>query len=143
MAEAGRTGRITVATNMAGRGTDILVDHEVARQGGLHVLMLEPHESVRVDWQLFGRAGRQGQPGYARAYVALDDDLLRRHLPIWLAPIRFLMQWGPAWRGALIRPMIQLAQRRAQARAFQQRRYLQQRERELRKQLSFTGSNAA
>lgn len=143
VAEAGRTGRITVATNMAGRGTDILVDHEVARQGGLHVLMLEPHESVRVDWQLFGRAGRQGQPGYARAYVALDDDLLRRHLPIWLAPLRFLMKWGPAWRGALIRPMIQLAQRRAQARAFQQRRYLQQRERELRKQLSFTGPGAA
>jgi preprotein translocase subunit SecA len=143
VAEAGRTGRITVATNMAGRGTDILVDHEVARQGGLHVLMLEPHESVRVDWQLFGRAGRQGQPGYARAYVALDDDLLRRHLPIWLAPLRFLMQWGPISRGALIRPLIQLAQRRAQARAFQQRRYLQQRERELRKQLSFTGSNAA
>jgi preprotein translocase subunit SecA len=143
VAEAGRTGRITVATNMAGRGTDILVDHDVASAGGLHVLMLEPHESVRVDWQLFGRAGRQGQPGYARAYVALDDDLLRRHLPLWLSPLRPLMRLAPIWRSLLIGLMIRLAQRRAQARAFQQRRYLQQRERELRKQLSFTGSGAA
>jgi preprotein translocase subunit SecA len=143
VAEAGKRGRITVATNMAGRGTDILIGPLVASQGGLHVLMLEPHESVRVDWQLFGRAGRQGQPGHAQAYAALDDDLLRRHLPLALAPLRALARLSPRWRGGLIGPMIALAQRRAQARAFQQRRYLQQRERELRKQLSFTRAGAA
>jgi preprotein translocase subunit SecA len=143
VAEAGQTGRITVATNMAGRGTDILVGPLVASQGGLHVLMLEPHESVRVDWQLFGRAGRQGQPGHAQAYVALDDDLLRRHLPWWLTPLLALARRVPRLRGSLVAPLVSWAQRRAQARAFQQRRYLQQRERELRKQLSFTGAGAA
>ena len=102
--------------------------------------MLEPHESVRVDWQLYGRAGRQGQPGHAQAFVALDDDLLKRHLPFWLAPLRALMARSPAWRGALIGPLVAWCQRRAQARAFLQRRYLQQRERELRKQLSFSST---
>jgi preprotein translocase subunit SecA len=138
VAEAGRPGRITVATNMAGRGTDIHIAAQVAAQGGLHVLMLEPHESVRVDWQLFGRAGRQGQPGHAQAYVALDDDLLRRHLPFWLVPLRALLARGSAARAHLIGPLVAWSQRRAQARAFQQRRYLQQRERELKKQLSFS-----
>ena len=138
VAEAGRPGRITVATNMAGRGTDIHIAAQVAAQGGLHVLMLEPHESVRVDWQLFGRAGRQGQPGHAQAFVALDDDLLRRHLPFWLVPLRALLARGSAARAHLIGPLVAWSQRRAQARAFQQRRYLQQRERELKKQLSFS-----
>ncbi|MFM1854958.1 MAG: hypothetical protein RLZ83_267 [Pseudomonadota bacterium] len=137
VAAAGQPGCITVATNMAGRGTDIHLPPGVAERGGLHVLMLEPHESVRVDWQLYGRAGRQGQPGHAQAYVALDDDLLARHLPFWLAPLRALMARSPAWRGALMASLIGWCQRRAQARAFLQRRYLQQRERELRKQLSF------
>ena len=138
VAEAGRPGRITVATNMAGRGTDIHIAAQVAAQGGLHVLMLEPHESVRVDWQLFGRAGRQGQPGHAQAFVALDDDLLRRHLPFWLVPLRALLARGSTARAHLIGPLVAWSQRRAQARAFQQRRYLQQRERELKKQLSFS-----
>ena len=140
VAAAGQPGHITVATNMAGRGTDIHLPAQVAGRGGLHVLMLEPHESVRVDWQLFGRAGRQGQPGHAQAFVALDDDLLKRHLPFWLAPLRALMARSPAWRGALIGPLVAWCQRRAQARAFLQRRYLQQRERELRKQLSFSST---
>jgi preprotein translocase subunit SecA len=140
IAQAGRPGQITVATNMAGRGTDILIDPEVAARGGLQVLMLEPHESVRVDWQLFGRAGRQGQPGRAQAYAALDDDLLLRHLPVWLAPLRRVLRLTAAGRGWWIGPFIWLAQRRVQSRAFQQRRYLQQRERELRKQLAFTGA---
>jgi preprotein translocase subunit SecA len=140
VAAAGQPGSITVATNMAGRGTDIHLPAQVAGRGGLHVLMLEPHESVRVDWQLYGRAGRQGQPGHAQAFVALDDDLLKRHLPFWLAPLRALMARSPAWRGALIGPLVVWCQRRAQARAFLQRRYLQQRERELRKQLSFSST---
>jgi preprotein translocase subunit SecA len=144
VAAAGQPGCITVATNMAGRGTDILIPPEVASCGGLHVLMLEPHDSVRVDRQLFGRAGRQGQPGYAQPYVCLDDELLTRHLPFWLAPVRALMAASPGLRRGLIGPLVAWSQRRAQARAYQQRRALQERERELRKQLSFstTGSSS-
>ena len=63
VAQAGRRGRVTVATNMAGRGTDILLDPEVRAAGGLHVILTEFHESSRIDRQLFGRAGRQGDPG--------------------------------------------------------------------------------
>jgi preprotein translocase subunit SecA len=138
VAAAGQLGRITVATNMAGRGTDILVASEVADTGGLHVLMVEPHDSIRVDWQLFGRAGRQGQNGHAQAFVALDDDLLGRYLPFWLAPLRGLLTRSQHWRGQLISILIGLAQRNAQRSAFQQRRLLQQREQQIRKQLAFS-----
>ena len=138
VAAAGRPGCITVATNMAGRGTDILLDAPLRDHGGLQVLMLEPHESARVDWQLFGRAGRQGQPGAAQPFVTLDDDLLRRHVPGalrgWLWP---LLARSPALRARLIAPLVRLAQARAQRQAALQRRWLQQRERQLRRQLSF------
>ncbi len=81
VAEAGQPGQITIATNMAGRGTDIRLGEGVAGLGGLHVIATERHESKRVDRQLFGRAGRQGDPGSAQAFVNVDDDLLQRHLP--------------------------------------------------------------
>ncbi|MDZ5456699.1 preprotein translocase subunit SecA [Azohydromonas lata] len=142
IALAGEPGRITVATNMAGRGTDILLGAGVAEQGGLQVLMVEPHESERVDWQLFGRAGRQGQPGFAQAFVGLEDDLLQRHLPFWLVPLRDLLARSPRWRGALAHVLVRWAQRRAQRQAFQQRRYLRLREQQLRKQLAFASDGA-
>ncbi len=95
VAQAGRPGAVTVATNMAGRGTDIILggnpdmldisegawqaDHdEVIKQGGLFILGTERHEARRIDNQLRGRSGRQGDPGESRFYVALDDDLMRR-----------------------------------------------------------------
>ena len=78
---AGRIGAVTVATNMAGRGTDIKLGRGVADLGGLHVLATERNESRRVDRQLYGRAGRQGDPGNAQAFVSLDDDLVRRFVP--------------------------------------------------------------
>jgi preprotein translocase subunit SecA len=81
IAEAGQPGRITIATNMAGRGTDIRLGEGVTGRGGLHVIATERHESKRVDRQLFGRAARQGDPGSARAYVSTEDELLVRHLP--------------------------------------------------------------
>ncbi len=142
VAQAGQPGHITVATNMAGRGTDIHIEASVADMGGLHVLMLEPHESARVDWQLFGRAGRQGQPGHAQAYVALDDDLLQRHLPGWLRPLMAMLGGTATLRGLLMPALIRWAQGRAHRRAFQQRRYLQQREGELKKQLSFADASS-
>ena len=79
VAEAGLKGRITVATNMAGRGTDIKLGRGVVELGGLHVIATEPHGSHRVDRQLFGRAARQGDPGCAQMYCSVEDDLFYRH----------------------------------------------------------------
>ena len=76
---AGQVGRITVATNMAGRGTDIELGRGVRELGGLHVISTEPHGSARVDRQLFGRAARQGDPGCAQLFACLEDDLFQRH----------------------------------------------------------------
>ena len=77
VAEAGRTGIVTIATNMAGRGTDIKLTPEVKEAGGLAIIGTERHESRRVDRQLRGRAGRQGDPGSSVFYVSLEDDLMR------------------------------------------------------------------
>jgi preprotein translocase subunit SecA len=77
VAEAGRTGTVTIATNMAGRGTDIKLTAEVKAAGGLAIIGTERHESRRVDRQLRGRAGRQGDPGSSIFYVSLEDDLMR------------------------------------------------------------------
>ena len=77
VAEAGRTGQVTIATNMAGRGTDIKLTPEVVKAGGLAIIGTERHESRRVDRQLRGRAGRQGDPGSSQFFVSLEDDLMR------------------------------------------------------------------
>jgi preprotein translocase subunit SecA len=76
VAAAGEAGRITVATNMAGRGTDIRLSPEALAAGGLHVIISEIHESERIDRQLIGRCGRQGDPGSYRFYMALDDEII-------------------------------------------------------------------
>lgn len=85
VAQAGQAGGITIATNMAGRGTDIKPADDVLKKGGLHVILTEFHESARVDRQLFGRSARQGQPGKVEAMVSLEDDLFRRYAPLLLA----------------------------------------------------------
>lgn len=77
VAEAGRAGMVTIATNMAGRGTDIKISPEVKNAGGLAIIGTERHESRRVDRQLRGRAGRQGDPGSSQFFVSLEDDLMR------------------------------------------------------------------
>jgi preprotein translocase subunit SecA len=99
VAQAGRKGAVTIATNMAGRGTDIILggnpegrdpgewqrEHdEVVELGGLHIIGTERHESRRIDNQLRGRSGRQGDPGSSRFYVSFEDDLMRRFAPDWL-----------------------------------------------------------
>ncbi len=88
IAAAGQQGRITVATNMAGRGTDIHLGPGVRHLGGLHVLATERHTARRIDRQLFGRCGRQGDPGSCELLAALDDEIFKAHL-------------GPAGRGLL------------------------------------------
>ncbi len=76
IAAAGQPNRVTVSTNMAGRGTDIKLGEAMAELGGLHVICTELHDSARIDRQLMGRCGRQGDPGSIRQYLALDDDIL-------------------------------------------------------------------
>ena len=77
VAQAGVAGAVTIATNMAGRGTDIKLDDEARAAGGLKIIGTERHESRRIDNQLRGRAGRQGDPGESRFYISLEDDLMR------------------------------------------------------------------
>jgi preprotein translocase subunit SecA len=80
VARAGLPGKVTVATNMAGRGTDIKLGPGVAELGGLHVICTELHDSARIDRQLVGRCGRQGDPGTVRQFMSLDDDVIRTGL---------------------------------------------------------------
>jgi len=78
VAEAGQSGRVTVATNMAGRGTDIRLSEEATERGGLHVICSEPHASARIDQQLAGRCARQGDPGSFQQFYSLEDDVYRQ-----------------------------------------------------------------
>ncbi|MEE9277419.1 MAG: preprotein translocase subunit SecA [Dehalococcoidia bacterium] len=84
IANAGQRGAVTIATNMAGRGTDIQLGEGIADLGGLMVVGTERHESRRIDNQLRGRAGRQGDPGASRFYVSFEDTIMRRFTPDWL-----------------------------------------------------------
>lgn len=77
VAEAGNPGKVTIATNMAGRGTDIKISQQVKDAGGLAIIGTERHESRRVDRQLRGRAGRQGDPGSSQFFVSFEDNLMR------------------------------------------------------------------
>ena len=123
VAQAGQPGRITVATNMAGRGTDIQLGRGVADAGGLHVLATERHESGRVDRQLFGRAGRQGDPGSAEAIVCMSDELVQRYIPPWGRVFwRTLSTALPIVTDPLNRAAFAISQRRAQFLAARQRK---------------------
>ena len=77
MQRHGAHGAVTIATNMAGRGTDIKLDDDAKAAGGLKIIGTERHESRRIDNQLRGRSGRQGDPGESRFYISLEDDLMR------------------------------------------------------------------
>ena len=133
VAVAGDPARITIATNMAGRGTDIRLGQGVRELGGLHVLATERHESGRVDRQLFGRAGRQGDPGSAQAFVSAEDHLVQRHLPPAVKNVT--LSGDPR----LARAAFALAQRRAQKLAWKQRVAVLRADAWLDEALSFAG----
>lgn len=143
VALAGEWGRITIATNMAGRGTDIKLGQGVVALGGLHVIATERHESGRVDRQLFGRSGRQGDPGSAQAFVSAEDELIRRYLT---RPAREVLNQALKRDLPLRTPVAKVAfnraQSRAQALAFQQRRSVLKSDLWLEEALSFAGGDA-
>jgi preprotein translocase subunit SecA len=121
VALAGQRGRVTIATNMAGRGTDIKPDAEVLEAGGLHVLGTERHDAKRIDRQLAGRAGRQGDLGSCQFFLALDDELLEGLGPVQEASLRDLGRRGgnSDWQAYL--PKFFRAQRRVERRHRRQR----------------------
>ncbi|QDV24444.1 preprotein translocase subunit SecA [Aureliella helgolandensis] len=130
VAEAGKKGRVTVATNMAGRGTDVKLDQEVRDIGGMHVICTELHDAARIDRQLIGRCGRQGDPGSYRQYMSLDDDILRGGYGNRRA--EQLAETGRARNGPFHRmaTLVRRAQRRVERKHFRDRMMLLHHERE-------------
>jgi len=126
VAEAGRTGTVTIATNMAGRGTDIKLSEDVRKAGGLAIIGTERHESRRVDRQLRGRAGRQGDPGSSQFYVSLEDDLMRLFASDRIAGWMAKMGWneGEPIQAKLITQSIERAQKKVEENNFGIRKHL-------------------
>ena len=122
VSQAGQPSRITVATNMAGRGTDIKLARGISELGGLHVIATERHESRRVDRQLFGRCARQGDPGSSRAFVALEDELLERHTSFLDKLVMRRYGSGAGEIAPRASRLFDRAQRRAQRMALRQRK---------------------
>ncbi len=141
IAQAGGPAQITVATNMAGRGTDIRLAPAVGESGGLHVLATERHEAGRIDRQLFGRCGRQGDPGTIQAFVSLEDELATAYLGKvrrWLGRV-LLGKPGTrlnAWIGNIL---FQTAQRRAERLHARMRRDLLRMDEQAGDALAFSG----
>jgi preprotein translocase subunit SecA len=132
VSKAGRHNRVTVSTNMAGRGTDIKLEEGVAELGGLHVIMTEMHDSARIDRQLAGRCGRQGDPGTFRVYLSLEDELL-----VGLSPekARYYGELGRSAPGRYdhMSGMFRKAQRTLERRHFRDRKILMYHEKERKK----------
>ena len=126
IAEAGQPAKVTIATNMAGRGVDIKLGEGVVGKGGLHIVGTERHESRRVDNQLRGRAGRQGDPGSSRFYLSLEDDLLRIFGSDRIAPImsKLGMEEGEPIEHNLINKAVENAQKKVEAHNFDIRKHL-------------------
>src|SRR5499425_1948837 len=126
VAEAGQPGAVTIATNMAGRGTDIVLGQGVTGVGGLHIIGTERHESRRIDNQLRGRSGRQGDPGSSRFYLSLEDPLLRIFAGERVNAImqRLGMPEGEPIEHGLVTRSIESAQRKVEAHNFDIRKQL-------------------
>ncbi len=120
VAEAGRAGMVTIATNMAGRGTDIKITPEVKQAGGLAIIGTERHESRRVDRQLRGRSGRQGDPGSSQFFVSLEDDLMRLFGSDRIAGImdRLGLKEGEVIQHSMISKSIERAQKKVEENNF-------------------------
>ncbi len=126
VAQAGQAGQVTISTNMAGRGTDIKLGEGVAELGGLHILGTERHESRRIDNQLRGRSGRQGDMGSSRFFLSLEDDLLRIFGAERISAVmdRIGMEEGQPIEHRLISKAIENAQKRVEGQNFDIRKHL-------------------
>lgn len=126
IAQAGQLGKVTIATNMAGRGTDIVLGEGVIELGGLHILGTERHESRRIDNQLRGRSGRQGDPGSSRFYLSLEDDLMRLFGSDKLSGLmqRLGMEEGEPIENIMVSRAIESAQKRVEGHHFEIRKSL-------------------
>jgi preprotein translocase subunit SecA len=126
IAQAGQPKTVTISTNMAGRGTDIVLGDGVVEMGGLHILGTERHESRRIDNQLRGRSGRQGDPGSSRFYLSLEDDLLRIFGSERMASVmdRLGMEEGQPIEHNLVSRAIENAQKKVEAHHFDIRKHL-------------------
>jgi preprotein translocase subunit SecA len=126
IARAGQEGAITIATNMAGRGTDILLGPGIAEKGGLHVVGTERHEARRIDNQLRGRAGRQGDPGSSKFFLSLEDELMRIFGSDRIAGLmqKLGMEEGQEIEHPLVTKAIATAQKRVENRNFEIRKHL-------------------
>lgn len=126
IADAGKKGHVTIATNMAGRGTDIVLGEGVAAIGGLYVISTERHESRRIDNQLRGRAGRQGDPGKSKFFLSLEDDLMRIFASDRLSAImqRLGMEEGESIVSPMVTRAIEKAQKRVEEQNFSSRKNL-------------------
>jgi preprotein translocase subunit SecA len=140
VSQAGQVGRITVATNMAGRGTDIKLAAEVAEKGGLHVILTEFHESARVDRQLFGRSARQGDPGSAEAIVCLQDELFQRYAAVLTRVGASIWLGSGHTQAILFRWFVTYAQSKAERQARKIRLDTIRRDRKWLQALGFVGS---
>ncbi|MBL8398026.1 MAG: prepilin peptidase [Candidatus Accumulibacter sp.] len=138
VAQAGQSGRITVTTNMAGRGTDIRLAEGVVAQGGLHVISCQLNAARRIDRQLAGRCARQGDPGSVETWLSLDNALFRRHCPSWL--LERLRPHAPRLNSWLIGQLATGAQRWEEAHHTLQRRRLLEHDKAAERRLSFAGS---
>ena len=126
VAQAGEPGRVTIATNMAGRGTDIKLKGDVRERGGLAIIGTERHESRRVDRQLRGRAGRQGDPGSSLFFVSLEDDLMRLFGSERMASVmdRMGLQEGEVIQHSMITKAVERAQKKVEENNFGMRKRL-------------------
>ena len=126
VARAGERSAVTIATNMAGRGTDIKLGEGVADIGGLHVIGTERHESRRIDNQLRGRSGRQGDPGSTRFYVSFEDEIMKRFAPEWLPGLmtRMGMDDETPLESKMVTKAIEQAQQRVESYNFDTRKHV-------------------
>lgn len=126
VAQAGQKGKVTIATNMAGRGTDIVLGEGVVDLGGLHILGTERHESRRIDNQLRGRSGRQGDPGSSRFYLSLEDDLMRLFGSDRIKGLmeKLGLEEGEAIENRMVTRAVEGAQKRVEAHHFEIRKTL-------------------
>ena len=126
IADAGKKGAVTIATNMAGRGVDIKIDDEVRALGGLYIIGTERHESRRIDNQLRGRSGRQGDPGLSRFYLSLEDNLLRIFGGDRIKAImeRLGIEEGEHIESGIVTRAVENAQKKVESMHFESRKHL-------------------